>query len=246
MTNIVPSQVVAAIDSLFGAGRNELDVLRIGFVNRNNVRTILWLLDELPRELLTLPFAEYTQYLQSRAALSSALALWDFGGDAVKADNAGGADPVMRIRRLLVTCVDEFPPSHPDFGFVTDTALRAAITEDGRAAWVNFQAREWKGAAVFAGAAIEALLLWGLKERLEPQDDAANLEKLDLSKFIDRAKALNLLTDRTASQLRLAKNARNLIHPGRVAQEGMACDRGGAMAALAGLEWAATDLRQRI
>jgi len=116
------------------------------------------------------------------------------------------------------------------------------VTEDARVAWVNFQAKEWKGTAVFAGAAIEALLLWALKERAASESDREELEKLDLTKFIDRARASGLLKDRTASQLQQAKNARNLIHPGRVARDGMACDRGGALAALSGLDWVAVDL----
>lgn len=103
-------------------------------------------------------------------------------------------------------------------------------------------AQEWMGATVFAGAALEALLLCGLKQRESSEDGRRRLDLLDLAQFIDRAKAEGLIDEATASQARLAKDARNLIHPGRSARLGVSCDRGTALTALAGLDRVAADL----
>lgn len=47
---------MAAIDSLFGPSRNELNVEMIRFAQRDNVRTLLSLLRQVPDELVTVPF----------------------------------------------------------------------------------------------------------------------------------------------------------------------------------------------
>ena len=179
------------------------------------MRTLLWQLDQVPGELLTLRFEEYTQYLQSRSALTSALAVWDVGDKDRPVQNSGGGDPAARIRRLLLTCPDEIPPPHPEFYFVTDMAVRAAVTEAARTAWTNFQAREWLGATVFAGVALETLLLWSLKERAASDDEKQALDKMHLGDFIKKAESASLLGASGASLARLAQDARNLIPAAR-------------------------------
>jgi hypothetical protein len=52
MPKVLPSQVVEAIDSLFGANRNELDGRAVTHVYRAEVHALLALLDEVPRELI--------------------------------------------------------------------------------------------------------------------------------------------------------------------------------------------------
>ena len=54
MPRILPSQVVAAVDSLFGANRNELDGRAVTHAHRAEVHALLALLDEVPRELIDL------------------------------------------------------------------------------------------------------------------------------------------------------------------------------------------------
>jgi hypothetical protein len=158
MPRIVPSQVVAAVDSLFGRSRNELNVEMIRFAHRDNVRTLLSLLRQLPDELITVPFADYTEYLQCQSSLASALSVWDVAGQGPPAGNVSGKDPVERIRRILAVCPDENPPPHPDLAFIGDDAARANVQQDIRAAWIDFRSEEWKGATVFAATAVEALL----------------------------------------------------------------------------------------
>jgi hypothetical protein len=52
MARILPSQVVQAIESLFGPSRPEIYSLAITKLHHTEVHTLLLLLDELPRELI--------------------------------------------------------------------------------------------------------------------------------------------------------------------------------------------------
>jgi hypothetical protein len=163
MPRIVPSQVVAAIDRLFPPPRNELNEGMIQAFHRDNVRTLLSLLHQVADELLTIPFPDYTEYLQCRSSLTSALSIWDVAEVGPPAKNVNGKDPVERIRRIFAVCPDENPPPHPDLAFISDNNARAHVQQDIRAAWIDFRSEEWKGTTVFAATATEALLFWTLK-----------------------------------------------------------------------------------
>jgi hypothetical protein len=235
MPRIVPSQVVAAVDSLFGRSRNELNVEMIRFAHRDNVRTLLSLLRQLPDELITVPFADYTEYLQCQSSLASALSVWDVAGQGPPAGNVSGKDPVERIRRILAVCPDENPPPHPDLAFIGDDAARANVQQDIRAAWIDFRSEEWKGATVFAATAVEALLFWALKRRADVQQPG-QLDKQHLGEYINQAERLGVIVKATADQARLATDARNLIHAGKMARTGLTCTKATALTSLAALE----------
>lgn len=64
----------------------------------------------------------------------------------------------------------------------------------------------------------------------------------DLSEYIGVARALALIDDETAKQAALAKDFRNLIHPGRSARLAKVCDRGTALSALAAVEFIVRNL----
>jgi hypothetical protein len=53
---------------------------------------------------------------------------------------------------------------------------------------------------------------------------------------------LKLITGDTAQLVRLAKDARNLVHPGRAARLDQKCNRATALTALAAVEAVADDL----
>jgi ribosomal protein L30E len=118
---------------------------------------------------------------------------------------------------------------------------------------------EWKAATVLAGSVVEALLLWALLQRPTdiPKAIAALLKKGTLGKdpgtnleseswvlhvYIEVAAELNVIKTDTATQARLAKNFRNLIHPGRTLRLGQVCNRGTALSALAAVEHVVGDL----
>jgi hypothetical protein len=111
-------------------------------------------------------------------------------------------------------------------------------------------AREWMGATVFAGVALEALLLWALKH-----SDAAScgtdkgkrkksLDEMLLTVLLDEAAKNGLISADSASQARLAKDARNLVHPGKIARSGDSCSKATALTALAGVYRVVDDLKQ--
>jgi len=108
-------------------------------------------------------------------------------------------------------------------------------------------------ATVLGGSVIEALLLWKLQQQnithLETailsrsiKKSAGQLEKWDLHDYIEVADELKLIKPETVTQCRLAKDFRNLIHPGRAERLGQQCNRATALSAMAGLEHAVNDL----
>lgn len=235
MPRIRPSQVVAAIDSLFGPSRNELNHEMIKFVHRDNVRTLLSLLRQVPNELITVPFVDYTEYLQCQSSLTSALSVWDVGDQGRPVRDINGKDPVERIRRILAVCPDENPAPYPDLGFISDDIARANVQQDIRAAWIDFRSEEWKGATVFAAAAVESLLFWALKQHADVQQPE-QLDKQHLGEYISQAEQLGIIVKGTAAQARLATDARNLIHAGKMARTGLTCTKATALTSLAALE----------
>jgi hypothetical protein len=53
---------------------------------------------------------------------------------------------------------------------------------------------------------------------------------------------LKLITKETEQQCRLAKDFRNLVHPGRAKRLGQACNRATALSAVAAVEHVTVDL----
>ena len=107
---------------------------------------------------------------------------------------------------------------------------------------------EWKAATVLAGSVVEALLLRALQQH-PPEDvttavgtlvgngtlrnPGSQLETWTLASYIEVALELRIIDPDTATQARLAKDFRNLIHPGRAQRLGQICDRATALSAVA-------------
>ena len=92
--------------------------------------------------------------------------------------------------------------------------------------------REWMGATVFAGAALEALLLWALKRAKLSEAPKRPLDALHLADLIRLAANNRVIDDGAEWQASLAKDARNLIHPGKALRSGKACNKTTALTAL--------------
>jgi hypothetical protein len=114
---------------------------------------------------------------------------------------------------------------------------------------------------VLAGSATEALLLWAIEEADRATSGAVaaavgalvaasilarrpkpSADQWDFIELIEVARQLALINVESATQARLCKNFRNLIHPGRAARLGQLCDRGTALSALAAVELVVRDL----
>jgi hypothetical protein len=172
-------------------------------------------------------------------------------------------NPVAMIRAAMAACPDEAPTqATTGLSFIIDADLRASIRLDISAADRNYAEGEWKGATVLAGAAVEALLLWVLQEHEQQHPGArqqaidalrgsgtltrqpdTNLERWNLHEYAEVVAQLQLIERETATLVRLARDFRNLIHPGRSARLRQKCDRSTALTALAAVEAVARDLR---
>jgi hypothetical protein len=247
MPTIIPRQIIEAINIMFGPLS---ELVQVPDSKQSEVRTLLGLLDQLQPDFITLPFHEFLEFERCRAALASTLPRWNRGGSEV-ALGVGGKNPVELIRRLLARCTDELPPPEPEFPFVTDDDVRLGVEDRVRAAWLDFNAREWLGATTSAAVALESVLLWEVKRLDKAVGEAAHIGKrkkdpdeMRLTELINEARASESITEETAKQADLARDARNLVHPGKVARSGTSCSKATALAAFAGLYRIAEELNR--
>jgi hypothetical protein len=256
MARVVPSQVVQTIDSWFPRAKlNESSIVLAGV--RAHLVGILNLLKDVPDELIALASSDYAELILAKSAIEEYLARTTARDDAGILSQVHGFDVATVIRRVLAKCPDEYPPpTTTGLLFIKNEKLRDSIRQDVGAADRAFHNYEWKAATVLAGAAIEALLHWRLQQ---PPEDAevdkavkalkgtkkmpfGDIDRWNLDQFIEVAAYLDLLAPDTSTAARLAKNFRNLIHPGRAARLAQACDRATALSALAALEHVVRDL----
>jgi hypothetical protein len=107
---------------------------------------------------------------------------------------------------------------------------------------VNFKASEWLGATVFAGCALEEILLWEVKRaQVISQEVADTLHLVDL---IKKVRAAKLISSSAADLAELARDGRDLLHPGRVARMGTQCSKATALTALAAAQQVAEELNR--
>lgn len=273
MPRVVPSQVVQLLNTAFrGAIEAPTQHPLIGPEHAPTLRAILRLASEIPTELLTFSADDYADYAAALGAIEHSLAHWLHRGGSeglMGAKRPGGWNTIALLNRALGKCPDQAPAqSTVTLQFITDPDLRASIRQDVSSANRGLIDGSYKGATVLAASASEALLLWALEHKRTDRQGGvrtpqapgdvpgavaackglsskppSNLDDWNLHQFIEVALQLNLISDETAKQLRLAKDFRNLIHPGRAKRLAATCDRGTALAALAGVEFAVRDLK---
>jgi hypothetical protein len=248
MPIITPRQIIEAINLMFGQPMTDLG--SVPHFKQSEVRTLLSLLDQLPPDLVNLPFHDFLEFERCRAVLATALPKWDTHG--AQEASIDSKNPVERIRRLLAGCPNELPPPEPEFPFVTDDDIRLGIEDRTRAAWIDFNAKEWLGATTSAAVALEAILLWEVKRtRAAASGDGSSAkggkkpDDMVLGELINETRTLGSISEDAARQARLARDARNLIHPGKVARSGATCDKGTALTALAGVYQVASELGRK-
>jgi hypothetical protein len=267
MPRITPTQAVATIRRLFpGASRHNNPQPTYSTGNANALRGIINLVKEVPPEMIVLPEDVYADLILAISAIESQLDTWISRGAGGVLQPVNGVDPVLLIFEALDQCPDEYPPppAISELTFITDVPLRDSIRSDMAAAdraFVNF---EWKAATVLAGAAIEALLHWRLSQPPTTTSDIDHsvtrlvAKKVFVSKpppdrdnwslhlFIEVSGDLTIIQASTVTAANLAKDFRNLIHPGKTARTGQSCDRGTARSALAALDHVVRDLTPRM
>jgi hypothetical protein len=266
MARVTPTQVVRTIDALF----KHLPLHQGTELNASlmaQLQGVLDLVQEIPSELIDVPEERFADFTLGVGSIRVQIARWIAAGPNYSTPQLGIVSPVLGrnavsvIRDVLLQCPDSFPPrAAQDLSFITDQDLRASIRQDIGDAQRAFQNAEWKAATVLAGASIEALLLWRLSDpprtpselkrageeavaaRKLSRQPKANLNEWDLCDYIWVAHGLQIIKDVTAAQADVAREFRNLIHPGRAARKGIVCHRGTAHSALGGVDHVVSDL----
>jgi hypothetical protein len=259
MPAVMPSQAVATIGELFPGARGPSQATYTSG-NANALRGIVDIVRQVPPELLVLAADQYAELVIGLGAIEQQLGIWTSRSDVGVLQPVKGFDVLHLLWRALRQCPDEFPPpSTADLAFISDTKLRWSIGQDIGAATRALQNHEWKPATVLAGATIEALLHWKLDEPPYPAQRAAagkaaaaagkldappprDFDRWALQQFIEVAGALNVLKPDTVKAADLARDFRNLIHPGAAARKAATCDRATAYSAVAGMENVIRDL----
>jgi hypothetical protein len=267
MPKVVPSQVVEVIDKIFPTVKNQKDSQHNSFsidrAYKNEVAAIVHLVDQIPAELLILDPEDYTALQLAVTAIKTTIDSWqirDYGLENIH--GYGNLNPVTIIRNALSKCPDEgTSKSTSNLTFISDQELRDSLRIDISSANQAFQNGEWKAATVLAGATIEALLLYVL-HMVQTSDSSKietsikslvskntlnkatgnNLDNWSLHPLIEVSADIRLIKEETATQTRIARDFRNLIHPGVSVRKKIVCNRGTALSALAGLEHVINDL----
>lgn len=262
MPRVVPSQVRAYIGTLPDHTIYP-EMASLNHLGSAALSSILDLLGQIPDELLTMDATYYSSFIGAKGEIRDTLEVWtaqrNAGHTPVARTYHISRDPVGIIRDALAKCPDESPaPSTTQLNFINDPALRTNLRNDMGAINRALSNGEWKAATVLAGSAIEALLLWKLQQRppadiisaiatlrgsgeLTRQPDP-NLERWDLHEYTQVAAHLVIIKSDTATETRLAREFRNLIHPGRAQRLAQKCDRGTALSCVGALEHVVRDL----
>lgn len=267
MPKVVPSQVVEVIDQVFPAAKDQKDSQQGRFsidrTYQNEVAAIVELIDRIPAELLILDPKDYAVLQMAVTALKNTIPIWQLRNCGLdRIHGHGNLNPVTIIRNALSKCPDEgVSKSTSDLAFIFDKELRDSLRIDISSANQALQNGEWKAATVLAGATIEAVLLFVLHsvQDADPskistsidglvskgtldKSPGNNLDKWSLHPLTEVAADLSLIKEETAIQTRIARDFRNLIHPGVSVRKNIVCNRGTALSALAGLEHIINDL----
>jgi hypothetical protein len=271
MPRVVPSQVVELISKLFPQVGTEQEGRPFSLPPDQSAAclALLDLIDEIPSELLVMDSKQYMELIASVAAIRDTIETWR------NWDSASGSyfvltevrglrklNPVGLIREALARCPDEFPArGTSQLSFISDPELRERLRLDIGAVERAFANLEWKAATVLAGSVIEALLLWVLEEHFAGKL-ADSVDRLvaarvcrkpnsdpkywDLHLYIEVATDLGVVEQDTAKLVRLAKDYRNFIHPGKAQRLQQECNRSTAMTAIAALDRVTDDLARRL
>ncbi len=267
MPRVVPSQVVELIDQIFPAAKDQIDSKHKCFsldrTYQNELAAIVDLVEQIPPELIKLESKDYSALQLAVTAIRNTIPTWQVRNIGLERIHGHGyLNPVSIIRNTLSKCPDEgVSKSTSDLAFISIQELRDNLRIDISSANQAFQNGEWKAATVLAGATIEALLLYVLhsvqaadpakitasisnliSKSIFTKSPGSNLDKWPLHPLTEVAADLKLLKEETAIQVRLARNFRNLIHPGFSIRKNQTCNRGTALSALAALEHVINDL----
>lgn len=260
MPRVVPSQVIAVIDVLYkhAAAGNDMHRGTISFHDQDmaHLASILALTEAIPPELITLDPADFASLVCCMSAIRQALSQWAArGGTKIKLKAPfSEVDVVTAIRRLVALCPDSHVSTDtPGLEFLGDGLYQRELRVDLRDSFRAFSNGEWKAATVLAGSVVEALLLWCMQHKTGLEGEASrgqlaasgDFETWSLRQLAEEARRRKAISESALTLVLLAKDFRNLIHPGRTLRLGIVCDRGTALTALAAAEVVVRELEAR-
>lgn len=266
MPRVVPSQVVQVIDRIFPWAKDQRDVkearVKLDISHVNQAAAIIKLIDNILDELFVLEADDYAKFVIATSVTRNQIILWNTrgGGPIDRIPGLGQLNPITIIRKALALCPDEAPYTDTEeLEFIDDDKLRNSMRQDISAIRRALINQEWKAVTILSGAVIEALLLWTLQKKSQAQINEAvdtliennviqqrpsnDIEAWNLFLYIQVSSHLTLISEETKKQTELAKDYRNLIHPGRAKRLGQICDRATAYSAVAGVEHVVRDLK---
>lgn len=246
MARVVPTQIIDLIDKTQPICGDYSPL--VNFNSVAGLTAIVHLIDNLPSELLTISGTDYSDLVCGVEAIRNSVTLWHHRGSAgIGIPNIRGRPSLQILRNALKKCPDQNPsPMTTELAFIEDVELRNSIRLDISTATNALHNGEWKAATVLAGSASEALLLWAIKGLSDlstlKEKPKGSPERWDLADYITVATYFKLIKGSTENLTQIAKDFRNLIHPGRAQRLAQVCDRATALTALAAVESIARDL----
>jgi hypothetical protein len=258
MPTALPSDVVQLIDTFFPSGVP--GNLQVNLASSTNLSAIVGIAELVPAHLITLKGNDLAAYICSTEAIRTELAILRERSAASSGpgptyfstlrplSDFGNLSPVQIIRDSLKRCPDSIPsPGTSELPFFRKAELREALQLEISDVAQALADREWKAATVLGGAALEALLFWAIKgmaNELAALADKSKdpIDKWELQKFIEVARKLGLIEEKTRKLADLARDARNLVHPGAVLTERRACDKASSLTVAAAVEAVARDI----
>jgi hypothetical protein len=272
MPTVVPSVIVQYIDKNFpGDEKSGSRPIELQPATAAALSALLALTERVPDVLLPSDPEQYARMIQSLEEIQLAVskarsqdtqAGFNYGWVKLRPSAPGRPGAVGVIRAALASCPDEITPlGSQELTFIKELDIRSSRLRDLATTRLALLNEEWKPATVIAGSLLEALLLWAINQSPQPdiqaacpravskgvlnKTPAADPLRWDLHEYIEVAAELGLIEDDSTAQARLAKDFRNLIHPGRALRVARDCGRGSALAANAGVEFVARDLQVR-
>jgi hypothetical protein len=263
MARVLPSDVVSLIEHQFPWVIGGSSPSGASYANGASLAGLTAVVEQLPDSLLSFSGEQRRDFLFAISSLRHLVNSLESGissaGGAWPWPTVGNTNVVTRLWMLLKQCPDEAISEATDvLEFIDDAILRQNLRRDLSSADGALNNGEWKAATVLAGSLVESLLLWAIGRRpkaeigsaiaiapgLMQKPDAAKLDNWNLTQFIEVALTLNIISESTAAQTRLAKDFRNLIHPGREKRTRMRCDRGTARSSAAAVDLVIRELTE--
>ena len=233
---MLPSQIVQFIDVQLRGIENQAKHIQLNPSVCGGLNALVWLVDGIPEALLPsdpsalsklVRSCESIRFAVNKAASHTLETDNRFGYSDLTPDGGGMPSPVRVIQQVLAACPDQSPRrSSAELLFIKDQSERDNLLLDLEATRVALSNDEFKAATVLAGSLVEALLLWAIQSEPSTEIQAAaaaafpsgNLPtdplRWNLNQCAGVALELKVIDSATAQQVRLAKDFRNLIHPG--------------------------------